>query len=806
MRVFQRWWLHPSSLALFISLVGSAFFAAFAVQRHNAFLTTAFDLGNYDQAVWNTAHGRLFQLTNIPNVSIRLAHHVEPILLLIAPFYWIWSDPRLLLILQASLTMLGAVPAYWLARRRLGDNRAALAFPLAWVLFPALEHAVLFDFHAVTLSSALLMAAFNWLDEERTAPFAVAALLAAWTKEEIGLLVALMGLYAIVVQRRHRFGVAVAVVGAGWSIVAFEVIIPYFSPAGQHVFLSYYEGLGDGLFGLMTTAFTRPDRIITRALAGGALEYLRDLLFPFLFLPIFAPHVLLIAGPSFAINLLSSYDPMRTLEGFHYPAPLVPFVVAAAILGLARLERWMTAVGRRHANVNREPHERGQGSTPFVGFGRRIFVSAVPSPGVVRIGAVLILVASLAYHIGHGATPLAVGFDWPRVTEHHRIGEEIIAEIPPDAGVSAQWQLNPHVSQRRRIYQFPDVRDADYVLIDVTINSWPQHPNDLYRDVQTMVAGEWGIAAARDGWLLLKRGEGRTTMPDAFYDFARVQTPHPGIPLDIRFGEVVRLIGIDRSETEDGVRTSFYWRREAGRVSNVELDPFYYDTQTGQVLEDTSRRPLVATLWYPPEQWQPGEMIRTRTLPWPVPEPYALGVVVRNAGAPLPPTNYMATPTVRYRPNGVMELLRVGTAIEDGRALQGPWMLGTAPAKIALLRAHVSDEAAFAASREYSLVLQWRASGPTEEPLTVFTQVLDAGGALVAQHDGPPAAGLRPTTDWRRGEVIPDPHRIPLPADMPAGTYRLIVGLYNPETGERIVAPGPGNAIVLTDFSYRPSE
>jgi len=65
------------------------------------------------------------------------------------------------------------------------------------------------------------------------------------------------------------------------------------------------------------------------------------------------------------------------------------------------------------------------------------------------------------------------------VTDHHRQGAAIIAQIPADAKVSAQDRLDPHVAGRQTIYIFPRVDDADTVLVDVTGPAWPQHPHDL---------------------------------------------------------------------------------------------------------------------------------------------------------------------------------------------------------------------------------------------------------------------------------------------------------------------------------------
>ena len=68
----------------------------------------------------------------------------------------------------------------------------------------------------------------------------------------------------------------------------------------------------------------------------------------------------------------------------------------------------------------------------------------------------------------------------------------------------------------------------------------------------------------------------------------------------------------------------------------------------------------------------------------------------------------------------------------------------------------------------------------------LFLQLLDAEGALVAQHDNPPQGGYAPTSTWQPGIQISDRHGLILPPDLIPGSYRLIAGLYDPATGQRL--------------------
>jgi len=82
-----------------------------AVLRFDVFKATAFDLGNMDQVLWNTIHGRWFQFTNQAvdwyGPPTRLALHFEPILLPLSLLYTFGSDPRILLVLQTLGARLG---------------------------------------------------------------------------------------------------------------------------------------------------------------------------------------------------------------------------------------------------------------------------------------------------------------------------------------------------------------------------------------------------------------------------------------------------------------------------------------------------------------------------------------------------------------------------------------------------------------------------------------------------------------------------------------------------------------------------
>ncbi len=82
------------------------------------------------------------------------------------------------------------------------------------------------------------------------------------------------------------------------------------------------------------------------------------------------------------------------------------------------------------------------------------------------------------------------------------------------------------------------------------------------------------------------------------------------------------------------------------------------------------------------------------------------------------------------------------------------------------------------------LQLNWQAERQPDADYTVFVQLLDERDQVVAQRDAPP--GDRPTSEWQPGEEIIDKHGVLVPHGTAPGDYRLILGMYNPATGERL--------------------
>ena len=524
----RSFWVSLALVTLAV-LVYIIYFSIFLTTKQDAFKTNGQDLGIMDQAIWSLLHGSLFHqticnaltdtncygLNGIP----RFAIHFEPILFPIALLYLVWPDPKALMILQVLVVASGAFPAFWLARLRLRTAWAAVPFALLYLLYPAQQYAVNFDFHAETLVSALLLFALYFLSVRKTLWFFVFVVLCLACKEEIAGVIAMLGLWTLLLERRWRVGLAVIALALCWTGIGL-LVVGSFSPIGHSLLASRYAYLGNGPVQVALTILTHPLSILKEhVLEPSHMLYLRKLLAPAGYLPLLAPWVLVLAATTLALNLLSSTPNMYSGD-FQYNAEIVPILMFASIdatVLLVWMVRWLLA----RLNMQRESRESESRNRLIP------MRSPVLSPMLLVQTSVLALVvcyllvgvlnSTTQYNV-YSAMPNARGFIWPQVTAHNRLASHFFAEIPADASVSTQTSLVQHLSQRQSIYLFPYAAGhADYILLDATGYTYPFKDYSDFAAVAKAILqrGDYGIVDMDDGYLLLKRGYPISTITPA---------------------------------------------------------------------------------------------------------------------------------------------------------------------------------------------------------------------------------------------------------------------------------------------------
>ena len=111
-----------------------------------------------------------------------------------------------------------------------------------------------------------------------------------------------------------------------------------------------------------------------------------------------------------------------------------------------------------------------------------------------------------------------------------------------------------------------------------------------------------------------------------------------------------------------------------------------------------------------------------------------------------------------------------------------------------LLAAYELPRLGYRPGETLPITLTWQAMQPPGQGYTVFVHLARADGSPVAQHDGLPASGARPTDTWPPGDQITDAHQLNIPPDTPPGEYWLRVGMYGDAGRLPVTDPGQGTA------------
>jgi hypothetical protein len=340
-----------------------------------------------------------------------LGIHFVPLLAVLGPLYRLWPDARLLLVVQSVVLASGAIPLFGFARPRLG-SRLALLLIAVYFLYPPLHYVALFDFHAVALAVPLLVAAGAALLDQRPRATVIWLCLALLAKEEVALIAFGFGLYALLIQRRWRFGTVLTVGTALWVILLFGFVMPGLNPtASSYVFLGRYRTLGETPGQMMRTLFTEPASILGLVATKPKTAFLWQLLVPLAGLPLIGFPAVLLALPTLAYLLLSDYA-LQTSILYHYTAPLIPFLFLSTAWALQRLSHSDRRFGR---------------------YGGMVLL------------AIVLLCAWWWSPLPGGRVYDPATFS---VSEEDRAVRELLASIPPDAAVASDWAYLPWLAER----------------------------------------------------------------------------------------------------------------------------------------------------------------------------------------------------------------------------------------------------------------------------------------------------------------------------------------------------------------------
>lgn len=410
-------------------------YAVLSVVRHVYYGSFGADLGFIDRLIWLLSR---FQITETAGVFVG---HFEPIYFLFVPFYWIWPNPILLLLLQAFIIVSAGIPVFLLAKEKKLHISICYALVVSFLLFYGVQNALWFDFHTSPFGAAFFLWFLYFLEKKNGKFSFIFFVLTVISKENFAPYVFLLtGVYYVL--SRNRLALYYCLGAFFYSFVLFFMYFPTVRDAGYSYASS--QGLVSGNpMQLLDTENKQKTVFYTFAWVG--------------FLPFLSPLYLLPILGNFASYFIIGREYEAAHDIFmHYRADLAPLLFFATIMSLAR-----------YKFLNK----------PYTAF------------------YLIVCILVLQYTLHLPLSYLSKRWFWTKPSGVVSI-ENIIKEIPDDAGIVSQNNLYPHISQRKNIeLLWPDRRTftASASPCEAVDCPWFRWKKADYEYLLVDISHEWDI-------------------------------------------------------------------------------------------------------------------------------------------------------------------------------------------------------------------------------------------------------------------------------------------------------------------------
>ena len=414
---------HPGLVWVWMGLY-TLCLSLFTITQHQVLKSTTYDLGLFDQILWNTSQGRFFE-SSVKGINY-LGDHFTPILVLLSPLYWLWSDAKVLLIVQSIALALPALPLYWLACEKLESVELRATIPLVYLCYPAVSYMNTFDFHPITLVIAPLTFGFYFMEIKAYKRMLFCLALALLVKEEVAITVAMSGVFLLIFSKERKLGLGILLLSGLYALCTFKLFMPYFRVQGAEtgfMYLKRYAHLGTDIPSIIQHIALHPIDAIQKTLALSKQNHAIQALYFFLpiaFLPLLSPKHMLLWLPAFFYTFLSSH-PLQFHIRYQYSAIFIPYFWVGTVFALGYIDQF---IKRKKPESN-----------------------ALLS----KIATALLLVGGLVGIILHVMHPLRSSPMEPRKGIKLNTFHQVKKLIPKSASLSTTNALGPHFSQRKHL-------------------------------------------------------------------------------------------------------------------------------------------------------------------------------------------------------------------------------------------------------------------------------------------------------------------------------------------------------------------
>jgi uncharacterized membrane protein len=461
---------------LLLAVLVFGLYAIMSVARYERLDQGSWDLGIFTEAIKKYAH------LHAPVSDVRspgfnlLGEHFHPIIALIAPLFRLFPSATTLLITQALLIAISVVPITRLVIRRLGTG-AGMAIGIAYGLSFGLQAAADFDFHELVFAIPLLAFSLVALVDGRYRAAILWAVPLVLVKEDMGIMVAGIGVLTAVRGKKWWQGLGLSMFGLAASAIAVLVIIPALNPAGGYEFWQQiggadplsHPGFGGAVRALVSQFFSQADVKVHTVFL---------LLLATAFLAVGSPISLIAVAaliPRFASSTVNYYG-----TAYHYNAPLMAILFVAAIDTLIRIR------------ARADPADKA--AQPALSAGTSWLRGALLRHGAVAALAVSIALSN-SFSLNQYFHPQTMFTQTPDMQAAWRT----IALIPNGSTVEASVNLLAPLASRTDVYWIGNANPApNYVVIYNAGWSQTDTPPDQLESIEQQHKGSHFMQIQRD--------------------------------------------------------------------------------------------------------------------------------------------------------------------------------------------------------------------------------------------------------------------------------------------------------------------
>ncbi len=463
-------------IPLLVLLLFGVYHGCITFVNHWQFRTFAFDLGYYTHTVYEFGHLRLGE--HVLENSIywhTWGDHFEPILMLIGPLIHIFGAYTLLIVQWAAI-LIGAIGTFRYFQFRSEDKWLPVIAMAQFLAIWGNSSALSFDFHAVVLGAMVVPWLLLYFHKRDRLRLVISLLLLVACGEKVAFWGIFIFLGLALLELRNRRQVMWALGGAtfclAWTAVSLKYVIPLFLRPDKVYQHFDFHVMGESNAEVIVNCFKDPLKAIRLLYTAHRPELPETKLLKVELWKMVAlsggigllrrPAYLLMLIPIIFTKMFNDAD-IRWGINAHYSIEFVPILCIA-------LYEWVKDI--------RIPQLR-RSVAVFM-----LILTATSS------------IVSLSTRYVWSSRPENLNVFDPRHWERWEYDicnlEYALTFVPPDVPVTASDRLVPHISPRDKIYFFPTVKDAEYAVIQLILDTYPI-PEDRCRQLyqEMLGSGEW---------------------------------------------------------------------------------------------------------------------------------------------------------------------------------------------------------------------------------------------------------------------------------------------------------------------------